>query len=320
MKQKILKYWADFKKSDTFKKLDHFIKTFTLPGFEGIPFYNIIGFLIKETHKDDITTRANSMAFSFFISLFPFLIVVFAIASFIPQIDIQTIAKSALTGLMPYDAEQYILGLLADVFSRGRSDLISVGSILAIYFASNGMEAMMRGFDKTYQLTFKQINWVQRRLISIRLTISIILLLVLSSVLIFGSSFFINWLHNQNVLGNFSFVTYQVVRWITVFFIYYGIIAFLYHYGPQVKKKFSWFSPGTNVATILCLLLSIGFSYYVNKFADYNKFYGSLGSMVIIMLWIQFNCLILLAGFELNASIAVNRDLRLRKKKKTNKL
>ena len=292
------------------RSISKFIKTSSLPGFKGIPIYNIATFIARETQKDDMTTRANSMAFSFFISLFPFLILIFSIITYLPIENIRLVVQNAIHGLMPIEAENYILGLVDDVFSRGRGDLLSVGIVLTLYFASNGLEAMMRGFDKSYEITFKKRNWIQRRLGAIKMTFLIGIVCILSAVIFVLSSITINWLKDNTVMGGFEFFSFQLIRWIIILIVYFGAFAMIYHYAPAVKRKFAFFSPGTNVAAILSLVSSIVFSYFVNRFGNYDKFYGSLGTMVMIMLWLQINCFILLAGFELNASIAVNRDLR----------
>jgi membrane protein len=209
--------------------------------------------------------------------------------------------------------------MVDDVFSRGRGDLLSIGFILTMYFASNGLEAMMRGFDKSYQLTFIKRNWLQRRLGALKMTFIIGVVCILSAIILLLSSIGISWLQNNTVMGGFEFFSFQLIRWIIILIIYFGAFSLIYHYAPSVNKKFAFFSPGTNVATLLSLFSSIAFTYFVNHFGNYNKFYGSLGTMVMIMLWLEINCFILLAGFELNASIAVNRDLKARKLKRKSK-
>ena len=268
-----------------------------------------MSFVWKETQRDDIMTRANSMAFSYFISLFPFMIILFSIISFFPIDDISNLVDDLIRDLLPTQAHDFIMDLLTEVFSRDRVDLLSIGFVLAMYFASNGMEAMMRGFDKTYDYTFKQRNWILRRLAAVRLTLLIGFLCILAFALIFGSSILITWLQTNTIIGGWEFFSYKLIRWVLIFLLFYGIISTIYHFAPPMKKRFSYFSIGTNFATLFSLLVSFAFTYFVNKFGNYDNFYGPLGTLVMVMLWIQINCFILLAGFELNAGIAVHRDI-----------
>ena len=285
------------------------LKQKSLPGFKGVSIMKIGSFIYRETQRDDIMTRANSMAFSFFISLFPFMIILFSIVSFVPIENIQNMVSDLIMDLLPYQAYVFIMDLLGDVFSRDRVDLLSIGFVLAIYFASNGMEAMMRGFDKNYDFTFRKRGWLQRRAAAVRLTFLIGFLCVLALILIFGSGILFAWLQANTIVGGWEFFSYKLIRWLFILLLIYSIIANIYHFAPPTKKRFGFFSIGTNFATLLSLLSSVLFSWFVNQFGNYDNFYGPLGTLVMVMLWLQINCFILLAGFELNAGIAVHRDI-----------
>ena len=291
------------------RKLLYILRTNSLPGFKGVSIMKIITFMYEETYRDDIMTRANSMAFSFFISLFPFLLLLFSAVSLVPMDTVNEMTSDLVSDIIPKEAHAFIDEILNAVFSRERVDLLSIGFILAIYFASNGMEAMMRGFDKDYDFTFRKRNWIQRRLAAVRLTTIIGLLCLLSIIFIFGSSLAMNWLKENTIIGNWEFVSYNIIRWVFIILLFYSVIASIYHYAPPTKKRFSYFSIGTNFATLFSLMSSVVFTYFVNRFGDYDAFYGPLGTLVMVMLWIQINCYIILAGFELNAGIAVHRDL-----------
>ena len=291
------------------EKITNVLKSNSLPGFKGVSIFKILTFVGRETYRDDIMTRANSMAFSFFISLFPFMIIIFSIVSFFPIENIQILISDLIKDLLPAQAHEYIMELLGAVFSRDRIDLLSVGFVLAIYFASNGMEAMMRGFDKNYDFTFRKRGWIKRRLAAVWLTFFIGFLCILSLVVIFSSGYLIIWLSDNSLVGGVTFFSYKIIRWFVVFLLVYSVFASIYHFAPPVKKRFGYFSIGTNFATLFSLLSSLAFTYFVDKFGNYDNFYGPLGTFVMVMLWMQINCYILLAGFELNAGIAVHRDL-----------
>jgi membrane protein len=103
----------------------------------------------------------------------------------------------------------------------------------------------------------------------------------------------------------------NIFRWLVIVALFYFGIAFIYRYGVALKRKLPWLTPGATLATILSIISSLLFSFYVNAFNTYNQIYGSIGTIIVLMLWIQINCMVLMVGFELNASIAVNRDLKL---------
>lgn len=298
------------------KRIVDILKNNSLPGFKGVSIMKILSFLYKESMRDDMVTRANSMAFSFFISLFPFMIILFSIISFFPIENIQSIVGDLIRDILPKQAFDFIMMLLGAVFSRDRIDLLSIGFVLAIYFASNGIEAMMRGFDKNYDFTFLKRTWTQRRFAAVRLTFLIGFLCILTLSLIFSSSILIAWVESHTSLGSWEFLSFSVLRWLFIFLFIYMTVAIIYYFAPPLKKRFGFFSIGTNFASLFILLSSLAFTWFVNQFGNYDNFYGPLGTFVMVMLWLQINCFILLAGFELNAGIAVNRDITEMRKKK----
>jgi len=287
------------------------LKKYSLPGFSGVPIYDVCSFVYKEAMRDDITTRANSIAFSFFIALFPAIIFLFTLLPLLPvTADYLEILEKSLSGVLPNNAHEYLFGIIEDVASIKRSGLLSFGFFLAIFFASSGMATIMSGFDKTYEITFKYRSFLKSRLIALLLTILLSGLLILSLVfIILGKPLLGNLINSAHMAQHYVFII-TVIKWLLVFFFTYMGISSIYHYGPSMYKKISFWNPGAVLATLLSILSSLAFSYFVNNFGRYNELYGSIGALIVIMLWLQINAFILLVGFELNASIAVNRDLR----------
>jgi len=173
------------------------------------------------------------------------------------------------------------------------------------------MVSLMKGFDKSYDYdaSFKQRGFFENRFVAIYLTILLSSLLVVSFVfVIFGNivlGSLIDWL-NLNEYGSYAFST---LRWIVVVLFIYSGMTFIYKLGPSMKRKTNFFNPGSTLATIFLILSSVGFSYFINNFGRYNELYGSIGALIVIMIWLQLNAFIILTGFELNAAIAVNCDL-----------
>lgn len=298
----------------------------SFPGFFGVPIYDVTVFILNEIKQHALITRANSMAFSFFLSLFPFILSLLTLLPYIQRyllryivvedeklLDVQN-TGALLEQLKRQFAEFIPVGVfdtIADVAMNPRPGLLSIGFIFAIFFASNGMMSMMRGFEKSYRSTFRKRSGWRKRLWAISLTLLIAGLVIVSVVLVVLGQLLMNWLLDYlsiDVMGGFML---QSLRWLIVIALFYFGIAIIYRYGCATIRRFSIFSPGTSLATILSILSSLIFSFYVKEFDTYNQLYGYIGTIIVIMLWIQINAFILLVGFELNASIAVNRDLKL---------
>lgn len=308
-------------------------KEHSLPGFFKIPIYDVLVFIYLESQRFSLTMRANSIAFNFFIALFPSILVLFTLIPYfsdliyawlpgeedyvnilvdelnrlIPGVDIEITNQEALEGSLE---DNIFAETVRDIIENPRYGLLSLGFLLAIYFASNGMLAMMQGFEKSYDRTFKKRNNIRKRSIAIALTFLLGLLLLLSVVLIILGNSIINWLDAYINFDSFVHRALLLLRWTVIILLFYTGITMIYRYGAPARRRFSFFSPGTTLATILSLLSSLLFSFYVENFSQYNRLYGSIGTVIILLLWLQINAFTLLIGFELNASIAINRDLK----------
>lgn len=291
-------------------RIKEWSKSSSFPGFEGIPIYDVFVFLINESKQDDIRARSNSAAFSFFLALFPTLLVAIAILPLIPFDNPVEAIQENLNTIIPSSAEVFIFGTLKDLLEIQRNSLLSVGIVLAIFFSSNGMMSLMRGFDKSYAKLFKKRKWWKARLVAIMLTALMGVLLVISGVLVILGNLILNYVFDLLSVDTYSRYAIEMLKWLIVISLVYSIIATVYYVGPAYVKRSRFFSPGATMATVASLLTSVGFSFFVNSFGTYNKIYGSIGAVIVLMLWLQINSFILLTGFELNTSIAVNRDLK----------
>lgn len=292
-------------------------------GFHGVPIYDVVVFVYHETLRDDLFTRANSVAFSFFLSLFPSLLTIFTLVPFAmnalevwyPSLsNFQSTLDEEISQIMPGQAGEFVLAFVQEITNSPRLGLLSFGFLLAIYFSSNGMLALMAAFEKSYVKTFKRRNWFKKRLIGAGLTLLVGLFIVSSTVFVILGDSIIYWVTEGLNLGGVTSFFLGLLRWFIMLSLYYITIGTLYRYGAATIKKFSYFSPGVTLATVLSLATSVAFSFYIDGFDRYDtyiKFYGSIATIIIVMLWLQLNALILIIGFELNAAIAVRRDLTL---------
>jgi membrane protein len=284
-------------------------KTTSFFGLGGVPIYNVIRFIVQESINDDIITRARSVAFSFFLSIFPSILILISVSALLP-FDLVPWLQSVLQGVLPETAENFLFDVIGDLEQLPHSGLLSIGFLLAIYFSSSGVNTLMTGFSKSYPSTFKQRSWIRQQFVAIFLTGVLFMLLIVTTILLLTGNFLIAWLVDRVEMGIAPTILIQLLKWIIIISLFYSIIAMIYKIGPALRKKFKFFSPGATVATVITILITLGFSVYVNNFGTYNKLYGSIGAVIVLMVWLQLICTIILLGFELNASIAVNKDLR----------
>jgi len=281
----------------------------TLPGFNAIPIAVILKYVWKEILRDDIMVRSNSMAYSFFLSIFPSILVILALLPYFPIDNMVSEFQRNYVDLLPEEMAVYLNTIIAEMTQTGKEGLLSLSLILAIFFASNGVSSMLKGFHKSYETTYKKQNILQREWRAIYLTALLGLFMVGSlAVIILAKPILQNWFSvggAQNTNG----VIYNYLRWMISFVFYYLGISMIYRLGPAFKTKLRYFTPGATLATILSMISSILFSLYVNNIFAYNEIYGSIGALILILVWLQLNSFILLLGYELNASIAINRDL-----------
>ena len=282
--------------------LKEITKKITIPGYGNLSLYEVSMFFYKGLVEGAITTRASSLTFNFFLAFFPSILVLFTLIPFVPIEGFQDELFNLMSEILPpstFDATKVILD---DIVNHEQAGLLSFTFILALYFSTNGVNAMITGFNATYHLKDKR-NWWQLRLLSINLTVILALLLILTIVFQLFSVGFIDSLVNEGYMKQFSAdVILHIKELILVLVLFMGY-SILFYFGPADKKGWKFLSIGSITSTTLSVISSLAFSYYVTNFAQYNKLYGSIGTLLVILLWMYFNSIILLLGFELNASI-----------------
>lgn len=278
-------------------------KKIILPGFDGLPIYEVILFFITGIQKNSLTTRASSLAFRFFLALFPSIIFLFALIPYIPIDNFQTQLLDLIKNILPQNAYELSIVTINDLVTDRNNSLLSFGFIFALYLASDGVNSMINAFNESYHIKEKS-SFIKKRLRSLLLLFILTSLMVTAIALIVFSGVITDFLFSHNYLSNnLSFYALKFGKIIILLLLFFLGISSLYYYGNIQNQKFRFISAGSTLATVLSILLSTGFAYYVNNFSTYNKIYGSIGTLMVIMLWLYFNSLVLLIGFELNVSI-----------------
>jgi membrane protein len=280
-------------------------KSIYLPGLQGLPLYEVVVFFKSQVQKVGLVERARSIAFSFLMAIPAATIFLCTLIPYLP------VSKKLAGQLLVLTKEitpnqntsQMVANFINDFLTKPRGGLLSFGLVVALYYASNAMIGLMRSFNRSLH-SFTRRNYFHNRLVAVQLTLVMILLLIGTIVI----------LVTQNELLKYVFKVFHVqrssarsivktLRWVVIIPLFYFTIAFIYKHAPAIKKKWRLISPGTTLATTLMILLTFLFSFWVNKFGNYNKVYGSIGTILILMIVVYFNALILLIGFELNVSI-----------------
>jgi membrane protein len=279
------------------------IKSFTLPGFDKQPLYSVGKFFVQSLNKGALTVRASSIAYNLFLAIFPALIFFFSLIAYIPIDNLPQELLRILQDVMPTNAYLSIRSTILDTVMNKRTGLLSFGFITALYFSTNGINALIAAFNAS-QFVTESRNWLQCRGISLILLFLLSVLLTLAiGLLVFSQKAFGYLISHEIIKENIIYYLIVFGKWLIVILAFFFAISLLYYLAPARKSKFRFISAGSSLATILCMVISLGFSYYVNHFGQYNKIYGSIGTLIVLLIWLYFNALVLLIGYELNWSI-----------------
>ncbi|GIV32503.1 MAG: hypothetical protein KatS3mg031_0038 [Chitinophagales bacterium] len=286
------------------------LKKVSLPGFDNLPLYDVLVFFRNEIKRDVISVRAKSIAFTFFMALFPGLLFLFTLIPYIPVPNLQANLINLISEMLPAEAFRMLENTLMGVISQQRGELLSISLFTSLFLATNGMMAVMESFDKSYA-TFIKRSGLKKRWVAFKLTLVLIFVLMISmGAIVAGNRLLRLLLQTFDILTPFNYLLFSTLKWVVILLLLFVSISLIYYYGPAVKKKFRFISPGSTVATLLVIFVSLGFSYFVNNFGQYNRIYGSIGAIIALQIFIYLNSFALLIGFELNAAITISKSIR----------
>jgi len=282
-------------------------KVVVLPGFSPLPLYTVGTFFFQEIAKDSLVNKASSLAYNFMLAIFPAVIFVFTLIPYIPLDGFQDQLISLLGMVLPENAFLTVETTLEEIIKKQNGGLLSFGFLAALFFATNGVNNLMQAFNKS-SLLIETRGWLKQRMVAVMLTFMVFFALVIGLGIMTIGEFAISIIKGElKFKDTFWVFVIGLVRWVILMGVYFVTISLLYRYGPSHTKKWKLFSPGAWLASVLALLTFWGFGFYINNFGNYNKLYGSIGTLIVIMLWLYCNSLIMLIGFELNASIDLSK-------------
>ena len=291
-------------------------KTFTLPGFDGIPVFEVYKFFIAEIRGNSLPTRSKAVAYSFFLAIFPALTFVFSLIPYIPYFSnmddkILEFLRQVLPNKETYAfIKSFIQPLLQDLAKHKRGGLLTGSIFLVVFLTSNGVMALMSSFDKSYD-HYKKRNAIQSRMVALQITFLLMMLFIFSlGLVVLGQDILALVFDLLHIKSAFTHLLFNLLRYVLILLMFFLGISLIYYYAPATKKKYRFISTGATVATVLSILVSVGFSYWVSNFNKLNVIFGSIGTIMLLMIWLNLNAFVLLIGYEINASIFFNTTLR----------
>lgn len=289
--------------SPIFNFLKQKAKQIYLPGFQHINVYQVIKFLFKQLNTLGLYDRASAISFNLIMALPAGFLFLFSLIPYFPKsFKIKTQILTLFKDIAPNsNTYNFILEIINDLLSQ-HVGVFSFGFLLLLFYASNAMTGIIRSFDKS--IMQNKPFFLHQRMRALRLTIMLILLVFASLFVLIGQDQLASLLRGGFDIKKSTLLPYwNTLRWFIIILLLFFGNAFIYKFAPYIKEKWPLASPGALLSTILMLLTTVGFSYWVNHFSSYNKIYGSIGTVLIVMTLIYINALILLIGFELNVSI-----------------
>lgn len=264
--------------------------------------YELIAQWFKDLQRNEITERAGGVAFDFTLSLFPAIIFLFTLIPYIPVEELDAKIMSFMADVMPKSTYEVASETINDIVSKQRGSLLSFGFLFALVFATNGMASLMKAFNSIY-MTVENRGFLKMRAIAALLTFLLALALLSAIIFLIVGQFLLDQaVILLDIRGDHIIFFIYGLRTLVIFLLFYVVIASVYYFGPAVKNRWRFFSLGSFVASGASILTSLVFSIYVSNFGTYNQLYGSIGALIAIMVWLYLQSIIILAGFELNAS------------------
>jgi membrane protein len=264
------------------------------------------GDLLRRTYAevlaDNCLGLAAQLAYYFFLALFPALLFLLAIVSFVPIENLMETITTTLARVAPSDVLNLIRDQVLKIAQDKDGGLLTLGMLGTIWSTSSGMTAIIDTLNQAYDIQEAR-TWWKVRLIAVGLTVALAVFIVGSTVLVVAGPAIADkvagWFH----LGTAFALTWKIAQWPVVFVLVSTGIAIIYYFAPDAEQEWMWITPGSILATLLWLLISLGFRIYVTNFGSYTESYGAVGGVIVVMLWFYLSGLAILVGAEVNAEI-----------------
>lgn len=297
----MLQHWSKSKYRQL-RKFYHFLhrkRFFSL----SVSLADIVTILVEKILLYNIDQRATAVAYNFTLAVFPATLFLFTLIPYIPIENMEVQIMGFMRDAMPEPLYEFAATTIYDIISRKQGGILSFGFILALITATNGMGALMTAFNTADQASENR-GYFKTKGIAIMLTIMLSFVLFLAVLIIIVGGFLVDWLHDTIFLrDSFTVFLLDVVRYGVMFATFTLAVAIIYRFAPKINHGWRFFNLGAIISSFLLIASTYGFSFYLSHFGSYNKLYGSIGTIIALMIWFYLVALLLIFGFELNLSI-----------------
>ena len=286
-------------------KLQSFLRELSPWGVEGMNLYDVLRFFVKGLVNGSVSIRSAAISFRLLVAVFPAIILLLSILPYTPlrAEDVIDMLRIFFPGETVVIFEQ----TFEDLLDKTQGTLMSITFVLTLIYASSSINAILIGFNASYLIENKGSTWYSS-LMSIVLMIVLVLMLGFAVLLIGFSGQAISWLYAEGLLPGEVVLWLNVVRWLLSLLLVYFSVSILYHFGNPDTDKWRTLTPGATMSTILIVIISIAFSWIITYLDSYNRLYGSIGTFLALLVWVNANSSVLLLGFEFNASVHKARN------------
>ena len=257
---------------------------------------------INEAVADDVPSLAAQQAYYFFFALFPALLALISIASFFPIANLMDEIVNMLSRIAPRDVIEIVAQQIRKISESKTGGVLTFAFLFTLWSSSNALLSMVTTLNAAYDIVDSR-PWWQTRLLAIALTVGLALFILVSMTLVIGGPALADRIASNYGLGSAFAWTWKIVQWPIVFLLVSTAIALVYYFAPDAEQDWVWITPGSLLATVLWLLVSLGFRQYLSVAGSYNETYGAIGSVMVLLLWFYLSGLVILLGAELNAEI-----------------
>jgi len=293
-------------------------KRVSIPGFDKIPVFNVLLFFYRGIRDGSVVIRAEAVAFNLVLALFPAVLFLFTLIPLVPVENFQTELLLLIQSLVPASSYGVIQKIIEDIITIKHGELLSLGFGMALIFATNGVVALIDSFNASIHVGETR-TWLMQRFVSLVLVVILALLVALGVLLITMTHRLMDFMVAKDIMEQgWLYYLVNVGKWGVILAVFYFAYSFLYYWGPTKKSQYRFISAGASLATLLSILITVTFSFYIDHFSSYNALYGSIGTLPILMLMIFLFSLAIIIGFELNIGIVAARKVQVTKIKLEN--
>lgn len=277
-------------------------KKIIVPGLQGLSAYDLIENYTLGIIEGTFSARASAISWSFFLSLFPSLLFLLNLIPYVPIENFDIQFYQFIDSALPDQSTAFFKEIYNDISNNPRGGLLSTVFLLSIFLMTNGVNAVFSGFENSYHVDLNR-NFIKQYLVAIGVSLVLAFLLLVTVIVTLYFTYLVEELREMGVVNNTVFWL-QFGKFALFVVMIFLITAILFYFGTAESRKNRFFSPGAFLTTLLIMITTYLFGIYIDNFSNYNKLYGSIGAMLILMLYIWLNANLLLLGFELNASLA----------------